>query len=495
MVVMFDAANLGRNVGESATVRTGTAFAQAEADLIANSYSRFLAVLITDNIPDDLDVDELLEGDTGGLTVEELIENELEELEEIVEEGDLQHIGVLDRAGNDLWSLGEDPGSHIDADSFERAFEGSTVSFLNRGESAIDHEGQPAAVDLIESYVPFSLDNDETPDAVLHMAKDVTDVLAANITATEESVRKTVFVRIGLLLAILSAFVFVLDLTIARRFRLAMNKERMTRQQLDARNAELQRLDRSKNEFLSNLSHELKTPLAAILGFTRIIKSNKRNVLNETEIKQLGIVDRNGTRLDSLINDLLDLSRIESRKISLEPEETGMKELLRSTLEGMETVIGDRNQSLTHVVDHPELWLEIDPVRMTQVICNLVNNASKYSPGGSTVTVTSMQDGDQWVMTVEDEGMGISETHQDQLFALFYRTPDAHHSAVPGTGIGLYISKQIVDLHGGKIELRSAEGRGTTVTVRIPGVRSAPIESKPRRTGFANTLEALDEAS
>lgn len=224
------------------------------------------------------------------------------------------------------------------------------------------------------------------------------------------------------------------------------------------------------------------------------MKSNKKGSLTKRDIKQLEIVDKNGMRLDTLINDLLDLSRIQVGKIKLSTEEIEVSNLVDATVDGFLTILADKQQTISLKTEHEAIWLDIDSSRVAQVITNLVNNASKYSPGGSEITVSSALDGNDWVLSVTDTGPGIASEHQGQLFTLFYRTPDAYESATPGTGIGLYLSKQIVELHGGTVQLHSTVGKGTTVTFRVPGVRTGPSGETADIHTFSNSFERLEEA-
>ncbi len=176
-------------------------------------------------------------------------------------------------------------------------------------------------------------------------------------------------------------------------------------------------------------------------------------------------------------------------------EETELIDLLHTTIDSFFTILSEKQQSIDPFLEHKEAWLEIDPTRFTQVLTNLISNTSKYSPNGSQLIVRSAIDGDSWTVCVEDNGRGIAQEDQAKLFNLFYRTPDALDSATSGTGIGLFISKQIVDLHGGQNDLRSVLGEGTTVTLSVPSVRITPMTSLPGKPeDFSNTLDQLDEA-
>lgn len=230
----------GRHLGESTTVRVGTEFTRAEANLIANSYSRFLTVAILGEIPEDFQHDELGIEDNSGLGAEALIANGLAELEDLVEAGDLQHIGLLGTGGSHLWSIDPDIEGSIKRDLFQQVVEGETISFLNRDSRFTDFDGDVVSLDLIESYVPFSLDSGDDAEVVLHLAKDVTDSLAANISVTESTVRKRALISVAALLSVLSTFVLILDLSIMRMSRAVVANERLNSRKLDAQNAELQ---------------------------------------------------------------------------------------------------------------------------------------------------------------------------------------------------------------------------------------------------------------
>ncbi len=368
------------------------------------------------------------------------------------------------------------------------------MSWLNRDVEIASADGEAASIDLIESYVPLSLGDDGSVDLVFHLAKDVTEALERDVTATQTAFRNTILGILGTLLGILAVLVFGLDLRIARRNRTVLAQEQVVRQELGNQNRELQRLDDAKNEFLSSLSHELKTPLAAIMGFTHVLKKNSDDNLKLKQMKHLEIVERNSQRLDSLINDLLDLSRIQTGRIKLATEEAETTALLRNVVDGFLTILDEKGQQASLVLEHPEAWLKADQTRIAQVLTNLISNASKYSPRNSSIGVTSRLSKDEWVVSVADEGHGISKEDQQGLFTMFYRTPGAQNSSVAGTGIGLFVSKQIVELHGGQIKLESSVGQGTTVTFRLPGVTRQPGSQPIAKPAFSNKFDEIDDA-
>lgn len=478
----FSAHFIGRNVGEASTIRLGTQQAEAEAKLIGEKLDEIFQLNSAEQSGD---------GATSSSTISGLSQRMDEQaLESLFVFIDFHHINIFTMDGQSLWEIGSDQGlgaGHHRAELFESD---QTVSWLTKDVDISTGTGEPELADLLQTFVPVKADE----GLAIHFVVDITETLDRNVSATQAEIRNKTMLMLGGLLVLLALLVLGLDLKISKRNAAVVSNERAMMQELDSRNVELQRLDQVKNEFLSSLSHELKTPLAAILGFARILRKNKVNNLEKKQLEQLDIINRNGIRLDSLINDLLDLSRIQANKIKLIQEEIEISALLTNVVSGFETIVAAAQQSIALNIEHDEIWLTVDQARIAQVLGNLLSNASKYSPKGSTITVNSRRESHVWVVSVSDEGLGISPENQRQLFSLFYRTPDAVNSSVPGTGIGLFVSKQVVDLHGGEISLRSAPGEGTTVTMKLSGVQDAPSVSRIIESPVANTFEGLDDA-
>ncbi|MDA1257353.1 MAG: ATP-binding protein [Chloroflexi bacterium] len=280
----------------------------------------------------------------------------------------------------------------------------------------------------------------------------------------------------------------IMDEYVKQVVELARERQEM----LDKENTELQRLDRSKNEFLSGLSHELKTPLAAMLGFTNILSRNSDKRLDPDHLDKLNRIDRNGRRLDTLIADLLDLSKIESKQITLSIESINVAELIDEVRASFEIIVSGKGQSLVAESDHGPAWITGDRGRIYQVVSNLVSNASKYSEKGAEIVIRSETLAKRLFVSVIDEGPGLEKQDQDRLFDLFYRTAEAEKSATPGTGIGLYICRKIVEMHGGEISVVSERGSGATFTVKLPGVEyTAPVTIADDRPRFQNRLADL----
>lgn len=255
--------------------------------------------------------------------------------------------------------------------------------------------------------------------------------------------------------------------------------------------ANLLELDRAKDQFIATVSHELKTPMAAILGFTRLLHADLENSLHRERVET---IERNGERLSLLIDDLLDLSRIQSDSLPLKIEPIDVTEFVNKTVSDLNSIIGSRGQVITVDISHGESWINGDLTRLAQVLTNLISNASKYSSPDSEIRVRSGVEQQVLSLTVSDQGDGINSKDQEHLFQPFYRTEIAKDSSVPGTGLGLFISKRIVELHGGELILDSQPGKGTTVVMRLPGVSAVGAAKIPGARQFSNSLEDLEEA-
>lgn len=219
----------------------------------------------------------------------------------------------------------------------------------------------------------------------------------------------------------------------------------------------------AKDEFVANVSHEFRTPLTSILGYVELILDDPHG-LDPKYRKQLEVVRRNAERLLTLVSDLLS---VRSGQIAIQPHKVDISELVRGSVTSAEPRAAKAGIRLS--IDVPEaLEARVDSSRMSQVLDNLVSNAIKYSPDGGDVKVAAWEDQDYVFCRVTDTGMGMTEEDQAEVFTKFFRAGGVRNSAIPGVGLGLPISKAIVEAHGGSIELESEPGRGTTFTVRVP---------------------------
>lgn len=236
--------------------------------------------------------------------------------------------------------------------------------------------------------------------------------------------------------------------------------------------AELQSLDQAKTRFLASSSHDLRTPLTNIIGNVEIIQDAEAGPVTAAQASMLDAVSRNGRRLLSLIEDMLTISTIELGVFTsnLRPVDLG-----RLLPEPVDLILPSMQDSgITFDVRAPgeELMVNGDAGQLGRVLTNLLTNAVKYTPRGGRVTCTAAVEDDDAVLVVQDTGIGIPKDEQESLGTPFFRASNAVHREIQGSGLGLSIVRTVVGQHNGKLELESVEGVGTTVTVRIPLLRS-----------------------
>ncbi|GAC1640413.1 MAG: hypothetical protein NVS4B8_07930 [Herpetosiphon sp.] len=231
---------------------------------------------------------------------------------------------------------------------------------------------------------------------------------------------------------------------------------------------EAQRALEIRDDFLSVAAHELKTPIAAIVGHVQLLQrwSAREGTLTERHQRALRTINDQAARLTRLIHAVLDISRLQVGQLSIERMPLDLNSLARR-------VVDETAQTLErHTIVLPELssplMVEGDELRLEQVLQNLLQNAVKYSPAGGTIHVDMSEDGDTVSISVSDQGIGIPAAALDRLYTRFYRADNVDGTHIGGMGVGLYVVKEIVSLHGGAIEVQSTEGQGSTFTVRLP---------------------------
>ncbi len=235
---------------------------------------------------------------------------------------------------------------------------------------------------------------------------------------------------------------------------------------------ELAELDRLKSEFVSTVSHELRTPLTSIMGYLSLVINGQVGPILPEQREFLEVVARNTTRLSMLINDLLDIQRIESGRSPLQLRPISLAGAVRQATETFRVTA--EQKGLSFILDLPENsgpMVSADPDRLAQITSNLISNAVKYTPEGS-VRVTVRQVGNRAALTVEDTGIGISPADQERVFEKFFRCENRYARDAGGTGLGLSIVKALVEEHGGEISLHSSPGKGSRFTVTFPELTS-----------------------
>ena len=238
--------------------------------------------------------------------------------------------------------------------------------------------------------------------------------------------------------------------------------------QTQEQNERLRKLDRMKDEFIALVSHELRTPLTSICGYLELLlQDDVMASLPEAQLNWLEVIDRNAERLLRLVEDLLLTAQASAGNLALEKAELDVAAVVAQAVQAGTPVAAARGISLTCATESLP-FANGDRLRIGQVVDNLVSNALKFTPAGGTVDVRAYPYRSAVRIEVTDTGMGISDEEQSQLFERFFRTARAQEQAIPGVGLGLSISKAIVEAHDGRISVRSAEGVGTTFFVDLP---------------------------
>ncbi|WP_418605397.1 sensor histidine kinase [Georgenia sp. SUBG003] len=220
-----------------------------------------------------------------------------------------------------------------------------------------------------------------------------------------------------------------------------------------------------REDFVSSVSHELRTPLTSVLGYLELAMEDPE--LPADARAHLEVVVRNTDRLQRLIGDLLTAAQTKAGEIAMTATPVDLRDVVAEAVHSQRPRAAQHAVSVENRATLPCV-VEGDRMRLTQVVDNIVSNAIKYSEPGGTVTVSLDVGADEARLRVRDTGIGISETDQEHLFERFYRARTVRRGAVPGTGLGLHISRQLVEAHGGRIELTSELGEGTTVDVHLP---------------------------
>ena len=265
------------------------------------------------------------------------------------------------------------------------------------------------------------------------------------------------------------------ELAARKRAEAALQK---AKDALEAKSRELEAASRHKSEFLANMSHELRTPLNAIIGFSEVLADGMFGEINEKQAEYLRDILESGRHLLSLINDILDLSKIEAGRMELEPAAFDLPQAIENVLILVRERASRRGIVLERTIDtHPGTILA-DERKLKQVLLNLLSNALKFTPEGGRIEVRASAHDDVFEISVADTGVGIAPEDQAAVFEEF-RQVGTVAKKMEGTGLGLALSRKFVELHGGRISVKSHVGVGSTFTFTIPLTTAAPTVTGP----------------
>ena len=396
---------------------------------------------------------------------------------------DIVRLALYETDGRSAWSSDERrvPISGRSAELFREAAGGVITSGLMRGKQL---PGMPNPVDVVETYIPFlGLETDD-PVRVLGVTRDVTAALSLRIGETRSAMFRVTLVSIGGGFLLLLGFIVIADRAMWRSRERELCKQRelsdhqIVSTRLDIENRELQRLNDERENLIGHVSHELRTPLTSVLAFTDILMLPDANLPRSKNQEYLGVIKRSGSQLLEMIDEMLDVSRLESRESSLDETEFDVSVLVSEAGQKIDPIIRMKRQKLQVFGDIDGCWIRADRGRLDQVLMNLLSNASKYSPEGTAIQLEVTAGTSELRITVRDEGIGIAEKDRNRIFDKFFRVDREETRTVPGTGLGLAIVKSIIDLHGGEISVTSRFTRGTMFSLRIPAAVRRPQTSR-----------------
>ena len=246
-----------------------------------------------------------------------------------------------------------------------------------------------------------------------------------------------------------------------------------------------------KSIFLANMSHELRTPLTAVIGFAELLVDGKVGTLTAEQLDFTQDILANGKHLLSLVNDVLDLARVESGTMPFHPERICLPDLIRETIAGVRLLASERNITLTTDVQMSAIEIFLDPQKLRQVLLNYVSNALKFTPAGGRVTVHAhFEEGSTFRLEVEDTGIGIAPQDIGRLFQDFHQLDGGLSKEIQGTGLGLALTKRLVEAQGGKVGVASYPGKGSRFFADLP-CSADSIQSDLGRLSKATTAKPV----
>ena len=280
------------------------------------------------------------------------------------------------------------------------------------------------------------------------------------------------------------------DREVLARVQTHLQIDRLTRElseknrALEAANESIQAVSDRKSQFVAHLSHEMRTPMNAIIGFSQMVLNREGENLSTKQQQNLSRVTDSANHLLVMVNDMLDLSKIEAGRMDVKPERFMLNELIVSCCEAIEPLLGD-DVVLEHQVDPSVVEVQTDPQKLRQILTNLLSNAAKFTRQG-TISVAATQEKDQIVISVVDTGIGIPSSDLDFIFEEFKQVEQ--NADVKGTGLGLPITRAMTHLLGGSVDVRSEPQKGSTFTVSIPAnyTEASAIQTDEMTPALAN---------
>jgi len=395
----------------------------------------------------------------------------------------LMKLQIFSKSGETIYSTASKDIGVIHKDRhFHEIIEKGKVYTKVKKKDTKSLEGQLVSADVVETYVPI-IKNDEVI-GVFEIYYDITE--------KKERLDKLLFSSWTLLIILTVSLLGAIFVILAKA---AHDDSRRKKAEKELRKAQrvAETANQAKSEFLANMSHELRTPLNAVIGFSEMLRDQYYGNLNEKQADYINDILESGKHLLSLINDILDLSKIEAGKVEFEPSKVNINELLKDSLIMVKEKCMKHGINLsTNIAQNLEdLDITADKRKLKQVMFNLLSNAAKFTPDGGEIRVgadfisgselrvsrseqlatrnSQLATGDFIEISVADSGIGISSEDQEKIFEEFYQARRSYTDKTPGTGLGLSLTKRFIEMHKGRIWVESdGEGKGGTFSFVIP---------------------------
>jgi len=344
---------------------------------------------------------------------------------------------------------------------FNDALGGKTSSFIIE-----DFSLGTDNTSIIRTFIPIMIDNELNLDTII--------AVDFNLSSSWKDPIIFIFYAIGGLTAIF-AIIFIYMYVLSLRYEREFTKQYEVNSELEEEKATAEEENQSKSQFLANISHELRTPLNAIIGFSEIIKDEVMGPLNNQQYKEyITDIYLSGTHLLSLINDILDYSKADANKLNIEEEEVDVTKIMKNSLRLVSPRADESGVTLIGEIPKEHIILKTDGKRLKQILLNLFSNAVKFTPSGGTVTLYAWYDisDNRFIVEVKDTGVGIAPKDISKVMATFGQVENQLSRKYEGTGLGLPLTKKLVELMGGTLEIESELNVGTCVTISLPFVES-----------------------
>ena len=289
--------------------------------------------------------------------------------------------------------------------------------------------------------------------------------VALVVESTTSTPRNTLEIGVGTTITVL---------LVGWRVWMLSREREQVQAELAGQNEQLLTLSRTKDEFIASVSHELRTPLTSIRGYAELLQEDG---LPAEQRAWVDVIDRNSARLASLVEDLLLMAQIQSGALPLELGEVVLNDVISSSSEAAKPFAASKDITLDVETEPGIVATHADAARLAQVLDNLVSNAIKYTQNGGGVSIRMTRSGEAATIAVSDNGIGIPQNEQAQMFGRFFRTTNARDSGIEGSGLGLAITRGIVEAHGGTLGFDSVEGKGSTFHLTLPLIRDVSLAS------------------